>query len=283
MMGVSHAVHGAAVGAALLPVAPVSGLSGQVAWVAGWSGYALLNDADSGGVSFRRGIPRLHGSSVARMWGPFSAIPAQAIARVSGGHRNGTHSILGVAAFTGLAWVATLHPAATMILVAVSVGLALRAFAWAIPGQSEKTWPINLAVSLTAAYAFTYGAVTPWGTVDAAQLGWLPVAVAGGMATHIVGDMLTPERCPLLWPVNKRRFGLGLFTTGRRVGLEVLLVVAFAAGTVWFCYQAGMLGPVVGVAGWWAGPGVAVPVTVAGAAGVAGVLAWREYQSATSH
>ena len=50
----------------------------------------------------------------------------------------------------------------------------------------------------------------------------LPWAVAVGVAAHLLGDMLTREGVPLLWPVATRRFRIASLSTGGTV--EQLLV-----------------------------------------------------------
>ena len=58
--------------------------------------------------------------------------------------------------------------------------------------------------------------------------GWFTVAVAGGMLVHVVGDMLTPDGVPLLWPL-RRRFGVGVFRTAGVVEDVVTVLLAVAA------------------------------------------------------
>ena len=92
MLGHSHALSGAVTGAAAgailhLPVPQAVALAGFTA------GMALLPDLDK------------CGSSPARCLGFVSEVVAWVIGRASGGHRHATHSFLGIALFTGLAWL----------------------------------------------------------------------------------------------------------------------------------------------------------------------------------
>lgn len=238
MMGVSHAISSMAVASLSLPLAPVTGWQGQLTWVAAWGGYALLPDLDQGGIT-RKGV---HGSSAARTWGPFTAGLAQLVGWIAQGHRRGTHSLLGVAVLGMLAYLAALHPVSTFLLLALSVGLALRGAAWIIPGQREKAWPVNLVASVAAAW---------WITTNGVALDWLPVAVMGGCLVHIAGDMLTPEGCPLFWPFWGRNFGVGLFTTG--TWRETWVVAGFGALTAYGLYLAGLMGGVLEEISWWVG------------------------------
>lgn len=62
--------------------------------------------------------------------------------------------------------------------------------------------------------------------VMASQPGWMANALALGYLSHLAADSLTPSGVPLLWPV-KKRFGIGLCTTG---GPMETLIVAVVAG-----------------------------------------------------
>lgn len=112
------------------------------------------------------------------------------VARLSGGHRHGTHSALFVAA---LWWVA----ATAHVPLWASVRLGLPA---GVPAY--RAAPV------------------------------IALAFAVGVAAHIVGDCLTPEGCPILWPM-RHRFSLHLFTTNtrRETAFAVLCVIGglFAA------------------------------------------------------
>ncbi len=227
-MAHAHACTGLLAGAATLPLAPVTGAAGAVAWVAAWGGAALLPDFDQGAVSWRRGFPRPTGSTAATMWGPLSLVPARLVGRLAGGHRWGTHDpVVGPAAFALTALAATLHPWAALAVLAVTVGAALRACHAVVPGSLETTVVGNLVASWAGAWWLTQR-----GDVD---LRWLPWALAGGALVHIAGDWLTrggvPRPLAVLLPGRRRRTSLGLFATGHRVEHAVAAVSgALAAG-----------------------------------------------------
>jgi membrane-bound metal-dependent hydrolase YbcI (DUF457 family) len=265
MMGLSHSVSGLAAGAATLPLAPVPTVGQQFLWVAAWGGFALLPDLDQGG--FAHG--QVHGSTAARTWGPLTAGLAAGVSRVSGGHRNGTHSLLGVAVLTLLATLATLNPWTSLVLVALAIGLGLRGIGWLLPGHREKAWPLNLAVSAGLAW---------WALRSGADVAWLPWAVLGGCVTHVVGDMLTPERCPLLWPVSRRRFGVGLFTTSTWIEAWVV-VPALAGGMVLALAAHGLLALPLALAAEVFGPYSWAPLAFLVL--MAGLLAHREHAGAS--
>ncbi len=92
MLGHSHALSGGVAGLAAgiflhLPIPQTGALAGFTA------GMALLPDLDK------------CGSSPARSLGFVSEAVAWIFGRISGGHRHATHSFLGIAVFTALAWV----------------------------------------------------------------------------------------------------------------------------------------------------------------------------------
>lgn len=228
MLGHSHAMSGAAVGAALLPVAPVTGTTQQVAWVAAWAGFAMLPDLDQ------------RGATIGRLWGPITALVSTGIGKLARGHRNGTHdALLAPLAFGGLAALSTLHPWASMALLAFAIGIAAKALHFMVPGSAENTWVGNLALSWAAAWWLT--------DTGNATFTWLPIAVAGGVLVHIAGDALTVGGCPVpfTWmDGHAARYSLKLFKTG--AGIETfVLAPAFLLVAIALTYQH------TGLSDWW--------------------------------
>lgn len=217
MLGHSHAMSGLAAGALTLPLAPMVGVGGgvveQLAWVAAWGGFALLPDLDQGGMHWRGAMPRLSGSTVARMWGPLTTTAASGVAVIARGHRQGTHDVLLAPLVFGLLAAAAANATWSAVLVlALAIGLALQACHAVIPGRIESTVVGNLLVSFGAAWWLVRS-----GTVS---LGWLPWAVAGGVVVHVLGDLLTVGGIPvpLTWINGRsRRVSLRLFRTGAPV------------------------------------------------------------------
>lgn len=195
MMGAHHAASGAAAWVAVASTVPytlgwypVSPL-GVVAGALVCAGAALAPDADH------------HDATIAHSLPPVSEVVCDAIGVLAGGHRNGTHSILGIAAFTVLAWAAGQVTLDTPWFgdLAIGAGLisvllvAFAARALGLSGDSRLgAW--TLAVALAGFITIT--APTEWT--------WLPVAVGLGAAVHVVGDMLTTGGVPLLWPWEPR-------------------------------------------------------------------------------
>lgn len=211
MLARSHALSGALAGVAAgslvmhEPAGPLALLAGLTA------AYALAPDMDA------------CGSTEARSFGFVTAALAWCVRLVSGGHRHGTHSLLGVAAFTGVAWAACLFrhawPGRVVLFVILAVGLASAADALRRGAAHAE----NVA-ALAGAGALCW---TGYG------LALVPLAAALGTATHLAGDSLTRCGVPLLWPATMREFHTlprGLrFTTGHWPERWVVVPLLLAA------------------------------------------------------
>jgi membrane-bound metal-dependent hydrolase YbcI (DUF457 family) len=217
VLGHSHALSGAvaglAVGSVILhePAGPLALLCGLTA------AYALAPDIDQ------------CGSTGARSLGFVTEALAWVVRKLSGGHRHGTHSLVGIGLFTGVAWVACLFretwPGRIVLALILAAGIAAAADALR-PGPAHGE---NI-LGLLAAGAMCW---TGYG------LALVPIAAAVGTGVHIAGDMLTVEGCPLAWPFSTRHYGLPRpvsFTTGtwreRWIVDPVLLVTL-----LWLSYR----------------------------------------------
>lgn len=210
MLGHSHALSGAVAGLAVGSLvlhqspAPLALLTGLTA------AYALANDLDS------------CGSTEARSFGFVTEAFAWCVRKVSGGHRHGTHSLLGVAAFTGAAWLACHYrdtiPGRIALFAILAAGFASALDALRIGGH------VGNALALAGAAAMTW---TGYG------LALVPLAAATGASTHIIGDCLTRSGCPLLWPATMREFHALprplRFTTGKMAEHVVVTPLLLAA------------------------------------------------------
>ncbi|WP_369139868.1 metal-dependent hydrolase [Modestobacter versicolor] len=215
MLGHSHALSGLAVGAATLPWAPVTGTVAQVAWVSAVGGFAMLPDLDQSG------------STISRMWGPLTDVPSGLVNAVTGGHRWGTHdAVLGPLVFGVLATAAAWNHWSSLLLLALAIGLALRALHFVIPGRAENTVVGNLLLSWAGAWLLLAHSPSPV---------WLPWAVAVGVLTHIAGDFLTKEGVPVpvFWLVRRSRLSPIHLRTGAFVE-KAVLVPLFVVATVAF-------------------------------------------------
>ncbi|WP_159802808.1 metal-dependent hydrolase [Arthrobacter zhaoguopingii] len=209
MMGAHHAACGAAawvavttrievagllagapgslsLGLGLLDVSPIGVVTGALVT----AGAALLPDADHRSATIANSLP------------PVSNLVCTGIGRIAGGHRRGTHSLLGVLAFVGVAWLAgmwtaetaaygTVYPGAGVLTVLL-VSFAAKALK-IIPDTMRKfPWAVGLAAG-----AF----VTAFAPEE--QF-WFPIAVGLGVVVHIAGDMMTTGGCNLLYPLRIR-------------------------------------------------------------------------------
>ncbi len=211
MLGHSHALSGLAAGAATLPWAPVQGTVAQVAWIAAAGGFAMLPDLDHSG------------STVSDMWGPITDVPSGAIGRLTQGHRWGTHdAVLAPLAFGALATAAAGAFWSSLLLLALAIGLALRALHFVIPGRAENTVVGNLLLSWGGAWLLLEHSPPPT---------WMPWADAAGELTHIVGDAITTAGVPtpLLWLVHRGRLVLFPIRTGATVEKAVLVPLFLVA------------------------------------------------------
>ena len=189
-MGRSHLLVGAAgmvaVGA---PVAAQLGLtlSGPelaAAAVVG-AGASMLPDVDH------------PNATVAHSLGPVTHVISKVFAKVFGGHRNGTHSLM----FAGAAALAT-H-----LLLAGTGGpwaaLGLTFFFCSLLVRTLTDADGLVCAAVSAILACTLVAVAPGD-------GWLVWAVGMGCLWHMLGDIVTPEGTPPLWPVSKVRLAVPL-------------------------------------------------------------------------
>jgi membrane-bound metal-dependent hydrolase YbcI (DUF457 family) len=217
VLGHSHALSGLAAGAATLPWAPVEGPVAQVAWIAAAGGFAMLPDLDHSG------------STVSDMWGPVTDVPSGAIGRLAQGHRWGTHdAVLAPVAFGALALAAANAFWSSLLLMALAIGLALRALHFVIPGRAENTVVGNLVLSWAGAWLLLEHMPQP---------AWLPWAVALGVLTHIAGDAITTQGVPVpvLWLAKRCRLKLTPLRTGTALE-KAVLAPAFVLVTLWFVY-----------------------------------------------
>jgi membrane-bound metal-dependent hydrolase YbcI (DUF457 family) len=209
MRGYSHALTGAVVGLGAGVVLHL-GITADTALSGFTAGMALLPDLDS------------CGSSGARSLGLISGAVSHAVRRASGGHRHATHSVLGIAVFAGLAFLACAFRrdwagiAGLALLLVIAVAGALEALHVA-RGHAADVAGIAVAAAVAG---YGYG------------LALIPLAVVLGCSAHIAGDMLTDCGCPLAWPSMRHYWLLPRplrFTTGHWPETRVVVPVLFLA------------------------------------------------------
>ncbi|WP_116112274.1 metal-dependent hydrolase [Austwickia chelonae] len=212
MMGSTHATCGWLAGLLTLPVAPVSGFAECAAWVITCAGCALLPDLDE---------PK---SSIGSMWGPISQSVATVVRVVARGHRWGTHDIiLSPLAYAFIASWATRSTLGSAILLAVVVGLSLKALG--LSGVTKIGPLLNLGLSALIGVQLAPHV--------AAHLDQLALVVALGVLVHCAGDLVTERGLPVpvLWIWRRKRFAIPLFETGKKTERRIAVVLNIAV--VW--------------------------------------------------
>jgi len=227
-MGHTHAVSG---GVAWLAVAtplsehvhPLTPAQVAVGAVVA-AGAAMLPDLDH------------HSGTIANAFGPLSQVLCKTVAAMSGGHRKATHSLVGTGVFTALAVAATHDRWAVAALVWLCLGLAVRAL-WQRPRNrpNGRLDYRDVAGLVHAAVAF---AVAYWVT-STVDVGVVPWAVAVGYLAHLIGDCLTPQGCPLFWPVPWR-IRIATIDTGKTVEKYLVVPALYVglAATAYLTYGA---------------------------------------------
>jgi membrane-bound metal-dependent hydrolase YbcI (DUF457 family) len=214
MMGGHHAATGAAAWVAVTASTPIAfgwyeGVTntGVIAGALVCAGAALLPDADH------------HSGTIANSLKPVSNVVVKGIETVSGGHRKGTHSILGVAVFTAIAWGLSLLSIDTgneeigSILIGPGIMCVLLvAFALKALKITRDTKLLPWTTSITLAVLIAIFAPEEWF--------WMPFSVALGCVVHILGDLVTTAGVPLLWPLKFR--SPGWMRNGRGIELDMI-------------------------------------------------------------
>ena len=227
MMGRTHALSGLVVGVA----------AGQFVWHLNPAHLAVAAVVTAGAAV----LPDIDhpDATCAREFGFVTKAFAWVIEHISGGHRHGTHSLAGVAAFTGAAYAAE-HYRHTLggkiglgLLLVLVLAAALRALK--IGGHFADL----LAIAGAAAMLY-----------HGYDLALVPWAIAAGTATHLAGDMLTNQGIPIAWPLSRQHVRLLpeplAFTTGTRperwvVAPLLLVALVWLVGVVEKILPAGRL------------------------------------------
>lgn len=178
MLGRSHALSGALVALAVLPLAHFAvGQTLEASILV--AGAALLPNLDH------------RDSTAAHALGPVSRLAAGSVQRLAG-HRGPVHSLL-AALVAGLLTVlaATLWPLAGPIIAGAVIGLGILGL-WHQPGRR--------GLALLAAV----GVAVVWDVTRGLGPDILGSLVTWGMMMHLLGDALTCGGVPLLWPLRTR-------------------------------------------------------------------------------
>ena len=200
MLGRDHALSGALAFTAVAPLLHVTGVH-LAAAIALTAGAGVLPDLDE------------PGSTIARTFGFLTGAFAWIVHKISGGHRKGTHSLLGIAVMTvaslaAVSWqsgaaATSRHPELWWHLIPVGLILALLFSAGFRALHIGGHHGDAAGIALAAAVIWKgWAPVTPW------NVPVLAVCVALGMLAHVAGDAATHGGVPLLYPFVKRDFHL---------------------------------------------------------------------------
>ena len=227
MLGRDHALLGAVAGVGLAePVARLAHTHlppGQVAAAGALcAGFALLPDIDE------------PGSTVSRKLGLFSEAVAGVTKKLAGGHRKATHSLWFAGGTAALIWWLGQFALAAPILVYACLALTLTML---VPARLVRRGSAAALIGPVAAGWAVWRAQTGSWTTDPTRVAdphtwtWLPVAAGIGVGLHLVGDMLTVEGVPLLWPARLRLAApvLGHTDTAREQLVGACLSLALVA------------------------------------------------------
>lgn len=221
MMGHTHALSGAAVWLAAVPLlsreqwwgshalslSPAQVIAGAVVC----AGAAILPDIDH------------QNSRIANTYGPVTRVMCRWVGKVSGGHRHATHSLL-FALVMGYSMnlLASHYIYGWWAALFVIVGFGLRGVGLDFEGHDN--WSA-IADCVTAAVAVFL--------MHGLDMSFAGDAVALGCLVHVAGDCLTPRGCPVLWPAPLRVEILLVPRTDGRVERWVIApLLAIAAGVM---------------------------------------------------
>jgi membrane-bound metal-dependent hydrolase YbcI (DUF457 family) len=189
-------------------------------------------------------------ATISRTYGPISVGFSVLVSTLAGGHRRGTHCLLGVTLMTFLAqmgvdarksinWAGVYGLSAgplfslfwifiLAMLMILSLAAGIRIFR--IPGWIDDIAPIPVVIFLVFATDISLDAVPP--------------ALALGCLIHIAGDCLTNTGCPIFLPLSQARLKVALFRTNGRMERFVvlpLMIIGILVMSIGKLFHAGVL------------------------------------------
>jgi len=200
MMGRTHATSGAVAYLAIQPLLDHAGI------LASTPATVVIGTIAAAGAALLPDLDHEH-ATVTQSLGPVTRVATKLVSALSGGHRNGTHSLLGLVVFVLAAWAATLAPLAFALTLGFLFSIALSALHLEVSRCTVVHTLLVVLLSVAALWVLGYSSIPVTSLA-------LPVAVGVGIAAHIAGDMLTKEGCPLFYPFWKFRFHILSLTTG---------------------------------------------------------------------
>ena len=212
MMGRSHAALGLVAG---LGVAEMVGMrpATTLAFSALVAGASLLPDLDE------------PNSTVSHVLEPISGAVSYVLARVCGGHRRASHSVIAGAVVVGAVEVCSLVEIAHHVsLLAVVMGFVLASLLRVLVGH--RLGVAEIIGCLGAGVAIDYF-LAPTGAL------WPVVAIGMGYGLHLIEDWITAGGVPWLWPWKHRfEFAICGHTNSRREHMVATVAAVMSLGLI---------------------------------------------------
>lgn len=177
-------------------------------------------------------------STVSNVYGPITRTLALVL-----DHRKQTHSIPGVLVFCTAVYFAAVNAnepmyspvwwvSRSLLFVVLTLIYASTLRLFHIKGWLDDFIPIPVCAMITYGESVLHDlGVRPFPFQD------LPLLVALGMLTHILGDWITKQPIPILWPLSSKGSSLKLFKAGGKFEMWIMLplIVMGSAGfgAVW--------------------------------------------------
>ena len=210
MLGRNHAAMGLLIGEAVLLVGHTHSLAIAPTLI-GLTAGSLWPDVDE------------PNSRVSRSLGFISRTFSSVVNLVSGGHRQATHSPIGIAIMGACAYLIGLSHVGHLVLAIGATFIILKSVVpWGIRALLLGGTIGAAVISVFVGFWLSHAALLP-----------LVIGFGLGSLIHLAGDWVTPSGVPWLWPISSRHFSLGLWSTDsfteHLVGL-VLWIGVFVGG-----------------------------------------------------
>lgn len=216
MQGTSHIASGVLAWPAVYPLVasitntPIT-MEGVIAGTLITAAASLLPDIDH------------PNGTIAHTYGPVSHYTARGVALISGGHRQGTHSLLFLAGVFAALWWAP--AAAVAIVTGVLAGFLVRGLKLFPKGFAQHYKAIFTTIVAVVVTAILLAFPPSWE--------WFAFAVAAGVLVHLLGDTITPGGVPYLWPFGARISFPLLSASGSTGEVYVLTPIMAIVGVAW--------------------------------------------------
>jgi membrane-bound metal-dependent hydrolase YbcI (DUF457 family) len=190
-------------------------------------------------------------ATVSNALGPVSRGVSKGIAALAGGHRKGTHCLIGIGLLGVIAQgcVMNRHGLLGMAVLSgiliVTLAAGVQMFQPHAPPRRQRPTPAQQDRQRRWRIQTWIGDLAPIPVVIAGvclsnvDLTTVPVALVIGCLAHVLGDCLTNSGCPIFWPLSNARLKFGLFKTGGKfetwVVFPALILAAYglAGWQVW--------------------------------------------------